>query len=663
MKLAAAVGALLVVGASALGCNGLLGISIINGAAQEDAGDGPTPLADGGEDTGGPTRLADGGEDTGGPTRLLDGGGNDTGGDAGGDDAGDSGPACLLSALTASPGTLSPAFGPTLPRYTVTSSATSLGVPFTLTPTVSAGCSVKVNGTAVVSGEASSPIALGVKGPTAIDVTVMPMSGTGTTHHYALVVPAVQETPLKAFYGGLNASFGWVVALSSDGNTLAAGAPGESSAATGIDGNQSDTSASEAGAVYVFARTESTWTQQAYLKSSTTRAYAYFGYAVALSSDGDTLSVGAYGDSSAATGIDGNESDTSAGNAGAVYVFARTGTTWTQQAYVKASNTGVQGLFGTVVAMSSDGDMLAVGACSESSDATGIDGNGSDTSAANAGAAYVFTRTGTTWTQQAYIKASNTRANAYFGYAIALSSDGSTLTAGSPGESSAAPGVNGEEGDTSTSGAGAVYVFTRTGMTWTQQAYVKASNPRADADFGWAVALSSDGNTLAVGSPNESSAATGIDGNQSDTSTPADGAVYVFGRTAATWAQGAYVKASNALAGNFGSAVLLSSDGNTLAVGSPGESSAATGINGNQSDGSAPYSGAVYVFARPELTWAQQAYVKPSDTREGEQFGSALALSYDGTTLAVGATCSTSFGGSTAGCFSAASVGAIYVFQ
>ena len=259
-----------------------------------------------------------------------------------------------------------------------------------------------------------------------------------------------------------------------------------------------------------------------------TRAWdAWFGYAVALSSDGNTLAVGSDYESSAATGINGNQSDTSAPSAGAVYVFARTGATWTQQAYVKASNTRATAYFGVAVALSSDGNTLAVGSDGESSAATGINGNQSDTSAPSAGAIYVFARTGATWTQQAYVKASNTRATAFFGGAVALSSDGNTLAVGSDGESSAATGINGNQSDTSAMNAGAVYVFALSG-TWTQQAYVKASNSAADVGFGFDVALSSDGNTLVVGSPGESSDATGINGNQSDTSATGAGAVYVF---------------------------------------------------------------------------------------------------------------------------------------
>ena len=141
---------------------------------------------------------------------------------------------------------------------------------------------------------------------------------------------------------------------------------------------------------------------------------------------------------------------------------------------------------------------------------------------------YVYTRSGTNWSQQAYIKASNTDANDYFGWSVALSGDGSTLAVGASYEHSAATGINGNQGDNSTAGAGAVYMFTRSGSTWGQQAYIKASNTNASDNFGASVALSADGSTLAVGAWREASTATGINGNQADNNAPYAGAVYVY---------------------------------------------------------------------------------------------------------------------------------------
>ena len=117
----------------------------------------------------------------------------------------------------------------------------------------------------------------------------------------------------------------------------------ESSNATGINGNQADRSIPEAGAVYIFTRTGSTWSQQAYIKASNTGNAAQgdnfaegdqFGYSISLSDDGNTLAVGAIGEDSNATGIDGDQADNSAGQSGPAYVFVRTGTAWTTTGHV-----------------------------------------------------------------------------------------------------------------------------------------------------------------------------------------------------------------------------------------------------------------------------------------------------------------------------------------
>jgi FG-GAP repeat protein len=442
------------------------------------------------------------------------------------------------------------------------------------------GFSVSLSGnTLAVAAFGESSGSVGVNGNQADD------SAHGAGAVYVFVRTGAiwtQQAYLKASNTDADDSFGQSISLS--GDTLAVGAPSESSATTGVNGNQTDNTAGASGAVYVFIRTGTTWTQQAYLKASNTGTGDFFGHSLSLS--GDTLAVGAFGEDSA---ISDNQTDNSAGQAGAVYVFARKSATWTQQAYLKASNTGANDQFGLAVSLS--GNTLAVAAPRESGGAVGVDGNQADDSANQAGAVYVFVRTGTTWTQQAYLKASNTSAGDLFGWSVSLSGD--TLAVGSVDESSAAVGVNGNQADDSAIGAGAVYVFVRADTTWTQQAYLKASNTGKADGFGWSVALSRD--ILAVGAIAEGSATTGIDGNQADNSATGAGAIYVFVRTDTTWAQRAYLKASNTGAGDsLGFSVSLSGD--TLAIGAATEGGGATGINGNQADNSAARAGAVYVF-------------------------------------------------------------------
>ena len=432
--------------------------------------------------------------------------------------------------------------------------------------------------------------------------------------------------------------FGFSVALSADGRTLAVGARSEASNATDIGGDDNDNSANASGAVYIFTHNGTGWAQQAYIKAFNTGGGDRFGTAVALSADGSRLAVGApYEDS--------NETGTSLspplgdplgfdGDAGAVYLYIRIDNTWWPMSYVKASNTDAYDYFGTSVALSADGNTLAVGAIGE-------DSNGSaetDNNASDSGAVYVFTLTGTSWDQQAYIKASNAGTGDEFGQSVALSADGNTLAVGADLEDS--------DGSKETSNgaldSGAVYVFSRSGTSWAQQAYIKASNAGELDRFGISVALSGDGDTLAAGAPSEDSNATGINGDQNDDGT-AGGAVYLFTRSGTNWSQQAYVKASNTspdlfeLGDRFGETVALSDDGNTLAVGANFESSNATGLGGDQDDNSTGMAGAVYVFTRSGSNWSQLAYVKASNTDEFDGFGKAIALAADGDTLAVGA--------------------------
>ena len=160
------------------------------------------------------------------------------------------------------------------------------------------------------------------------------------------------------------------------------------------------------------------------------------------------------------------------------------------------------------------------------------------------------------------------------------------------------PGVAAQANDSAFS-AGAAYVFVRSGTTWTQQAYLKPSNPDVEDSFGSRLALSGDGDTLGIGAQNEDSAAQGLTGRQDDNSALEAGALYLFTRTTGTWTQTNYVKASNNEAfDEFSGSIALNRDGRILAVGARGEDSSAQGINGSQTDNSLDESGAVFVFTR-----------------------------------------------------------------
>jgi len=456
---------------------------------------------------------------------------------------------------------------------------------------------------------------------------------------------------IKASNTGKDNQFGSAIALSGDGNTLAVSATFEDSAAKGVNGVSKD-HAVNSGAVYVYTRDNKGWKQQAYLKASNAAGGAQFGNSVSLSADGNLLAVGSPGEASSATGVNGNQHDDSMPDSGAVYVFARAGAAWSQQAYVKSSNTGGPDIgyqFGFAVSLSGDGSTLAVSETSDPSNATGINGDQKNTSAADSGAVFIFSHSGNTWSQQAYVKAGTTTPGLLFGYSVGLNGNGNTLGVGAYNDTGRRGAVyvftrnngtwsqemrllamNGQTGDymgcsmaisddgnTIVSGTvedkfsqinagagrevldsvGGAYVFVRAAGTWSQQAYVKAFNPRENDQFGWAVAISRDGNTIAVGSHLEDSGAKSVNGDQSDFHMEDSGAVYVYTRTGTTWNPTAYVKASNTKpAAEFGISVALNGDGKLLAVGAPKENGAAKGVNGNQDDKSALNAGAAYVY-------------------------------------------------------------------
>jgi hypothetical protein len=339
-----------------------------------------------------------------------------------------------------------------------------------------------------------------------------------------------------------------------------------------------------------------------------------------------------------------------------------------QSMYVKASNTEAFDQFGQQVAMSADGSTLAVSAAGESSEASGIGGEQGSNGLPSSGAVYVFRRMAGAWAQEAYVKASNPGFGDFFGSSLALSADGATLVVGALAEDSAASGVGGDESSNERSGSGAVYVFRRTSGVWSQEAYVKASNPDASDQFGYAVALSADGAVLAVAAHLESSSATGVNGNQASNAALNSGAVYVLRRSGeGDWAQEAYLKASNTGAGDqFGFGLAMSADGDSLVVGATEEDSSATGVGGSQSNNFAMNAGAAYVFRRTSGVWGQDAYLKASNSQAGDLFGFAVAMSGDGAVVAVGArlesSAATGVDGNQAS-NAAGESGAVYVFR
>ncbi len=348
-----------------------------------------------------------------------------------------------------------------------------------------------------------------------------------------------QPVKLTASNAGPNDKYGTSVALS--GDTLVVGAFLEDSIATGVGGDKftdDDVGHGNIGAAYVYKRSPGTseWYEQAYLKPFATTPQSnrniQFGSNVAI--DGDLIAISAVFDKSAATGINGDLEDRSIHLAGAVFVFTRNNGIWSQDAYIKASNTDPIDQFGSSLAVS--GNTIAASSRFEDSASPGINGDQSNNASRTSGAVYVFNRSGTTWTQEAYIKASNPGDFDQFGSSLAL--DGDTLAVGAQFEGSYASGVatnapNVQE-DNSINSSGAVYVYIRTGNTWSQQAYLKSATTQVNGNFGNSVALSGD--MLAVGASGELARA---------------GQVHFFTRNSTDWMQQEPNRSSIIGANNF----------------------------------------------------------------------------------------------------------------
>ncbi len=424
--------------------------------------------------------------------------------------------------------------------------------------------------------------------------------------------------------------FGLDVAISD--NTIVVGAYNEASNTTSIINGNNLNSTNDAGltngAAYVFVRTGSTWSHQAYLKAPNSNEKDEFARSVAIS--GDTIVVGAPRERSDTTVIiNGNNLSTTNNdglNTGAAYVFVRSGSTWSLQAYLKApNNIGGNDNFGNSVAIS--GDTIVVGARFENGSTTSII-NGSDLSAADHigddnGAAYVFVRSGSNWSHQAYLKSPNNSNSDLFGNSVAISGD--TIVVGAYGEtSSTSEIINGNDlSGTNDNGAynGAVYVFMRSGSNWSHQAYLKAPN-NSNNDYFSYYSIGISGDTIVVGSQYEDSDTktiiNGDDLSGTNDSGNNNGGAYVFVRNGSTWSHQAYLKGQNTSSSDtFGSSVAIS--GNTIVVGAKQNTS----------------EGAAYIFVRSGSMWSQQSYLKAPNASWGDKFGCSVSLS--GSTIVVGA--------------------------
>jgi hypothetical protein len=445
------------------------------------------------------------------------------------------------------------------------------------------GYAVAISGnTVVVGAQAEYGSASGVNGDQ-FSRSAETWNGSGAVYVFVREgTNWVQQAYLKPGITFPNMRFGGAVAIS--GDTIVVGAFYAGGGVGGV--NVPETNGWDAsGAVYVFVRNGTNWSQQAYLKAQSPNTADFFGWSVSVS--GDIAVVGAIYEASSVVGVNGDQTDNSLYSAGAAYVFSRNGTNWVQEAYLKPSNTASGMEFGRSVAAS--GNTVVVGASGERSHARGINGEGYDAETPSSGAAYVFVRSGTNWTQQAYVKASDEGGN--FGSALALSGD--VLLVGAATADAKVPLADGTPDPAARPSSGAAYVFRRHGTTWVQQARLRAPNADGGDLFGISVAVS--GNVVAIGAWREDGAAPTASTASLNNDISGAGAAYVFVHDGAHWRERAYLKAHNPGAGDWlGWSVGLSGD--TAVAGAFMESSRALAAGGDGADDSASGAGAAYVF-------------------------------------------------------------------
>ncbi len=300
--------------------------------------------------------------------------------------------------------------------------------------------------------------------------------------------------------------------------------------------------ASIKGAADIYKRTGTTWTQQARLNASDGANGDQFGNSVSIS--GEYAIVSAH---------------THNGNKGAAYIFKRTDTTWAQETAITAADTVTVDLFSFSVSLQNDTTLI-----------------GALWAENGTGAAYVFTRSGTTWTQQAKLTTSDGASGDAFGCSVSLDGDSAIIGAQYAHEAS-----------------GSAYVFTHSGSTWTQQAKLTASNPAPNNQFGISVSISGD------------SAIVGEGGNLSTT-----GYAHFFSRTGSNWVQQAKLNGSGSHIGDgFGWSVSI--DGTYAIAGAPG---------GDY------YNGSAYIFRHTGTTWVEEAKLAHSDPVPGDFLGYSVAI-------------------------------------
>ena len=324
-------------------------------------------------------------------------------------------------------------------------------------------------------------------------------------------------------------------------------------------------------------------TEEAKLTASDKESGDNFGYSVAIDSTGTIVVVGAY-----------QEDPDGLNGAGSAYIFTRSGTIWTEEAKLTASDKQASDNFGYSVAIDGTGTRVVIGAYHNDPDGV-----------SDAGSAYIFTRSGTVWTEEAKLMASDKQSSDYFGSSVSIDDTGTRVVIGAYGED-----------PNSVSAAGSAYIFTRSGTIWTEDAKLTASDKQASDYFGSAVAIDGTGTTVVIGAYQEDP--DGLTGA---------GSAYIYAKSGAIWTEEAKLTTSDKQTGdNFGHSVAINDAGTVVVIGADLE--APDGV------GSA---GSAYTFVRSGSIWTEDAKLTASDKQASDTFGRSVDIDGVGTRVVIGA--------------------------
>jgi trimeric autotransporter adhesin len=420
---------------------------------------------------------------------------------------------------------------------------------------------------------------------------------------------------LKSTTPQVNQSFGETVALSRDGRVLAVGVE-------------------FGGPVQLFEHTApGQWLPRGQVAAPYTDAGDRFGRALALSGDGEVLVVGDPFEDALGS-ADGGLNNL-APDAGAAYVYRRVGDTWVFNAYLKGSEAAEGACFGAALDISDDGLRIAIGAP-----------GGANLNGSVEGAAYEFVYDQGSWTQTLLLRDGNRTADDFFGRSVALNADGSVLAVGSHRNPSSGFGVFlAPIDDAGAPASGAVYIYRRSGIVWSLEAFIKPPYDLDTGELGQRVDLEASGNLLVASAP-----LSGLD-PQNQLSQPLgnpysnSGSLHVWTRTNGAWAHEAVLRQPNPRSDDrlASTALQISADGRTIIAGSYLQDTQGSGLGVNESVTNSNDFGTAYVFYRQSSGWSAATVLKPSDrttdttAQGGLWFGRSVAISGDGRTVAIGA--------------------------